>query len=48
MKGRYGYDFIDREERLNMLLIKENGTFREASWDEALDLVVAKMEGYHL
>jgi NADP-reducing hydrogenase subunit HndD len=44
VKGRYGYDFIYSEERLKTPLIKENGTFREASWDEALDLVVAKMK----
>lgn len=39
VKGRYGYDFIYSEDRLTAPLIKENGTFREASWDEALDLV---------
>jgi predicted molibdopterin-dependent oxidoreductase YjgC len=39
VKGRFGYDFIDDSERLRMPLIRENGTFREASWDEALDLV---------
>jgi len=44
VKGRYGYDFIYSEDRLKTPLIKENGTFREASWDEALDLTVAKMK----
>lgn len=39
VKGRFGYDFIYSEERLKTPLIKENGEFREASWDEALDLV---------
>jgi len=39
VKGRYGYDFVYSKDRLTMPLIKENGTFREASWDEALDLV---------
>ena len=39
VKGRFGYDFIYSPERLTMPLIKENGEFREASWDEALDLV---------
>ncbi len=44
VKGRYGYDFIYSKERLTTPLIKENGVFREASWDEALDLVVSKFK----
>ena len=39
VKGRFGYDFIHSPERLSSPLIKENGQFREASWEEALDLV---------
>ncbi len=46
VKGRFGYDFLYSEERLKTPLIRqENGEFREASWDEALDLVVAKVKG---
>ena len=45
VKGRYGYDFIYSKERLTSPLIKENGVFREASWDEALDLVASKFKG---
>lgn len=37
VKGRFGYDFVGSPERLTVPLIKENGKFREASWDEALD-----------
>ena len=44
VKGRFGYDFIYSEERLKTPLIKENGQFREASWDEALDLVANKFK----
>ena len=44
VKGRFGYDFIYSEERLKTTLIKENGEFREASWDEALDLVATKFK----
>lgn len=44
VKGRFGYDFIYSEERLKTPLIRENGGFREASWEEALDLVVAKFQ----
>jgi predicted molibdopterin-dependent oxidoreductase YjgC len=42
VKGRFGFDFIGSPDRLTAPLIKENGEFREASWDEALDLVAAK------
>ncbi|MCB2225434.1 MAG: (2Fe-2S)-binding protein [Desulfarculaceae bacterium] len=42
VKGRFGYDFIHSPERLTTPLIKENGEFREASWDEALDLVAER------
>lgn len=44
VKGRFGYDFIYSEDRLTSPLIKENGKFREASWDEALDLVANKFK----
>lgn len=43
VKGRFGYDFIYSEERLKTPLIRENGTLREASWDEALDRVVSRL-----
>ena len=43
VKGRFGYDFIYSKDRLKTPLIKENGEFREASWDKALDLVVKKI-----
>ncbi len=43
-KGNFGYEFINREDRLTSPLIKENGEFREASWDEALDLVAKKLK----
>ncbi len=44
VKGRFGYDFIYSEERLKKPLIRENGEFREASWDEALNLVASKFK----
>ncbi len=43
VKGRFGYHFIHSPERLKTPLIRENGNFREASWDEALDLVAGKL-----
>ncbi|MFH1059062.1 MAG: formate dehydrogenase subunit alpha [Pseudomonadota bacterium] len=44
VKGRFGYDFIHSPERLTTPLIKENGEFREATWDEALDLVADRLK----
>ena len=42
VKGRFGFDFISSPDRLTSPLIKENGQFREASWEAALDLVAKK------
>lgn len=42
IKGRFGYDFIQSKERLTHPLIKKNGKFEVASWDEALDLIAFK------
>lgn len=44
VKGRFGFDFIYSGERLTTPLIKEDGVFREAGWDEALDLVANKFK----
>ncbi|WDN88181.1 hypothetical protein BuS5_01149 [Desulfosarcina sp. BuS5] len=44
VKGRFGYNFVNSPERLTTPLIKENGEFREASWDEALDLVAGRLK----
>ncbi|MDD3364227.1 MAG: formate dehydrogenase subunit alpha [Syntrophomonas sp.] len=45
VKGRFGWDFIHSPERLTTPLIKENGEFRPASWDEALNLAAEKLKG---
>ena len=42
VKGRFGYEFIHSEERLTSPLIREGDGFREASWEEALDLVAGE------
>lgn len=42
-KGRFGYGFIGSRDRLTKPLIREHDAFREASWDEALDLVSSKL-----
>ena len=43
LKGRYGFDYLKSQERLTTPLIKENGEFRKASWDEALKLIASKL-----
>ena len=45
-KGNFGWQFINHSDRLSTPLIKENGEFREASWDEALDLVASTLKKY--
>jgi predicted molibdopterin-dependent oxidoreductase YjgC len=39
VKGRFGHTYITKEDRLTKPLIRRNGTFVEATWDEALDEV---------
>jgi formate dehydrogenase major subunit len=42
VKGKFGWDYVNSADRLTKPLIRENGKFREASWDEALDLVARR------
>jgi predicted molibdopterin-dependent oxidoreductase YjgC len=44
VKGRFGYDFVHHPDRLKKPLIKRNGQFEEATWDEALGLVAQKLK----
>ncbi|WP_408959855.1 molybdopterin-dependent oxidoreductase [Natrinema sp. 74] len=43
VKGKFGYDYVNSDERLTTPLVKEDGTFREASWDEALTRIVDRL-----
>lgn len=42
IKGRFGYDYVGSDLRLKKPLIKKDGVFVEAEWDEALDLIARK------
>jgi len=42
VKGRFGFDFVNSQERLTKPLIRKGGELTEVSWDEALDLVAKK------
>ncbi len=44
VKGRFGYDFVQSPDRLTVPMIRENGKLRDASWNEALDLVASKIK----
>ncbi len=43
VKGRFGLEFVGRPDRLTRPLIRENGALREASWEEALNRVAARL-----
>ncbi len=43
IKGRFGTDFIHSDRRITTPLIKRDGVFVEATWDEALNLVAEKL-----
>ncbi len=43
VKGRFGFRFNSSPDRLKHPLIKRNGRFEEASWDEALDYVAERL-----
>ncbi len=43
-RGRFGFPVVHSEDRLTTPLIKENGSFRPASWGEALDLVAQRFQ----
>jgi formate dehydrogenase alpha subunit len=44
VRGRFGYDFIHHPERLRQPKVKKSGAFVDASWDEALSLITAKLQ----
>ena len=45
-KGTYAHEFVNSPDRLTKPLIKKDGRFVEATWDEAYDLIVQKFRSY--
>jgi predicted molibdopterin-dependent oxidoreductase YjgC len=43
VKGRYGYSFINHEDRLTHPLIRKDGKLVKASWKAALDLIADRI-----
>jgi len=42
-RGRFGYEFVGSKDRLNIPLIRKDGTLAEATWEEAITLVAKKL-----
>ena len=42
-KGRFAYHYAQHLERLDQPLVRKSGTLMPASWDEAIDLIAARM-----
>jgi formate dehydrogenase major subunit len=42
VKGKFAWDFVNNKDRLTKPLIREGDRFREAEWDEALDLIARR------
>jgi len=42
-KGWRAHEFINRPERLKTAMIRDGGLVRDATWDEAFDLVAKKL-----
>ena len=46
VKGKFGQDFVRHPDRLKTPLVKRDGVFVPVSWDEALDLVAARLKDH--
>ena len=46
-KGLHGWVANNSKDRLTKPLIRKNGKLEEAGWDEAMDLIVEKVERDH-
>jgi formate dehydrogenase alpha subunit len=43
VKGRFHFDLINSPDRLTAPLVRKNGVLREATWDEALNLIARRL-----
>ena len=44
VKGRFGMDFVSSDKRLTTPLIKRNGKFEKATWEEAIKFVAGRLK----
>ena len=43
VKGRFGYDYVHSKDRLTQPLMRTNGEFAPATWDEAMEHVAERL-----
>ena len=43
-KGRFGFEFVNHQDRLKQPLIKKNGKLSPSDWDEAIELVASRFK----
>lgn len=43
VKGKFGWDFVNSQERITTPLIRKGDVFEKATWEEALSLVAEKL-----
>ncbi|HEY6293451.1 MAG TPA: NADH-quinone oxidoreductase subunit NuoG [Terriglobia bacterium] len=43
-KGRFGWDFVNSDQRLTAPLVLRNGKQETSSWEDALDLTVSRLQ----
>jgi len=43
VKGKFGWDFVNSPDRLTTPLLREGGTFRPVSWEEAVRVIAEKL-----
>ncbi|WEG12537.1 formate dehydrogenase subunit alpha [Pullulanibacillus sp. KACC 23026] len=43
VKGKFGWDYVNSEERLKKPLVREGGVFKEVSWKEAMEVIGEKL-----
>lgn len=46
MYGKFGYRIFNRPDRITKPLVKENGSFREISWENAYKLIEGKIKSF--
>ncbi|MCM8802241.1 MAG: molybdopterin-dependent oxidoreductase, partial [Candidatus Omnitrophica bacterium] len=46
IKGKFGFEYVISENRLKKPLIKENGKFKEVSWETAINFVYERLKYY--
>ena len=45
IKGKFGWDYVDADDRLTRPLVRDGGRFREVSWAEAYDTIARRLRG---